>query len=163
MVCMAYVDLNPIRAGIAETAEASEYSSVSQRLEKARSSHQNIVNETLTPICSGSDPDSTLKAHTHTARIRAVALKGYLQLIDWTGRQIREGKTSHIPHPLSPIVERLGFDSGAWTETANHFRSRFGITVGHWDRIKAKAAQTGRHWLHGIKISQQAYRIALTS
>ena len=34
LACMAYVDLNPIRAGLTERVEASEYTSVQQRLAK---------------------------------------------------------------------------------------------------------------------------------
>jgi len=32
IACMAYVDLNPIRAGICDTPEASDYTSIQQRI-----------------------------------------------------------------------------------------------------------------------------------
>ncbi|MGY2436940.1 transposase, partial [Escherichia coli] len=33
LACMAYVDLNPVRAGIAHTPEESDYTSIQQRIE----------------------------------------------------------------------------------------------------------------------------------
>jgi REP element-mobilizing transposase RayT len=38
--CMAYVDLNPVRANIADTAEASDYTSVKQRVAIAKTGQQ---------------------------------------------------------------------------------------------------------------------------
>ena len=39
----------------------------------------------------------------------------YLQVVDWTGRQVRADKKGQIPADLPPILERLGFaDPAAW-------------------------------------------------
>ena len=35
ITCMAYVDLNPVRAGIVDTPEASDYTSIQERIQKA--------------------------------------------------------------------------------------------------------------------------------
>ena len=153
LACMAYVDLNPIRAGIAKTPEESEFTSVKVRLKS-----EHIQSDTLKPVHSKGDTKPPMQA----TQIAAIALSDYLQLIDWTGRQIRAGKTGQVPSHLSPILERLSLDSNAWTETAQHFGSRFGIAAGHWSRIKDKAEQTGRHWLHGMGVSRQVYRVTMS-
>ena len=42
LTCAAYIDLNPIRAGIAETPEESDYTSAQDRI-LARQAEQNLV------------------------------------------------------------------------------------------------------------------------
>jgi len=51
---MAYVDLDPIRAGIAETPEASDFTSGQQRIEAWQSQHESLSNDKNTP-----EPDDT--------------------------------------------------------------------------------------------------------
>ena len=40
-----------------------------------------------------------------------MTLKKYLELLDWTGRQIRKDKRGRIPATLVPILERLKLDA----------------------------------------------------
>jgi len=152
LACMAYVDLNPIRAGIAQTPEQSDYTSVKERIEIT------ATTASLTPINAVKNQTPSI----HTAQINAIAFTDYLKLIDWTGRQIRLGKTGKISSDLEPILSRLQLDSSNWVDTVSHFGERFGIATGHWDRIKQKARETGRHWLHGMSVSRQAYRLTLS-
>jgi len=88
LACMAYVDLNPIRAGIAETPENSEFTSIKERI-----SSGSIVERHLLPITQNNGE----KRSPQTDNISSISLKDYLNLVDWTGRQIRHGKTGQIP------------------------------------------------------------------
>ncbi|MBI2479147.1 MAG: hypothetical protein HYV60_11090 [Planctomycetia bacterium] len=45
----------------------------------------------------------------------------YLELLDWTGRQIVAGKRGAIPEQLSPILSRLRIERPSWLELASNF------------------------------------------
>ena len=83
--CMAYVDLNPIRANIADTPETSSHTSVKQRFEQAKTGKQP---STLMPFVGNPRQDMP--------KGLPFDLTDYLQLIDITGRSIREDKHGFI-------------------------------------------------------------------
>ena len=41
-------------------------------------------------------------------------LEEYLQLVDWTGKILRDDKNGFIPENISPILERLKIDTKQW-------------------------------------------------
>lgn len=57
-------------------------------------------------------------------------LKDYLQLVDWSGRVIREDKRGHIQHNTPEILTRLNLDSASWKILTTEFESRFQCWVG---------------------------------
>ena len=94
--CMAYVDLNPIRAKMAKTPESSDHTSIKQRAIKAQQvaqpNHPNQQASELMPFV-GYPRENIPKG-------LPFRLTDYLELVDWSGRIMREDKRGAITkHP----------------------------------------------------------------
>ncbi len=86
-----------------------------------------------------------------------MTLENYLDLLDWTGRQMRTGSLGVIPAGLASLLDRLQICAGTWLETVTRFGRRFHRAVGLADHLKAEAQRLGVTWLHGVRWSQQAF------
>ena len=60
----------------------------------------------------------------------AYHLKGYCELIDSTGKSIREDKAGYIDSSHSPIVERLGLAADQWLTLTTEFEKQFCYAAG---------------------------------
>jgi hypothetical protein len=137
--CMAYVDLNPVRAGMADTPEQSEYTSIAERAAKLKSAHDQAEEEShstgLLPFAGNPRKDMP--------KGLPFRLKDYLELVDWTGRAILEHKRGYIPGNQPPILERLQIDPQHWLYMTQHFESRFKGFVGASYKLKAACQRLG--------------------
>ena len=70
--------------------------------------------------------------------IRDRRLTDYLDLVDWTGRQIRENKRGAISESEPAIMDRLGIDAEHWLYITQNFESEFKGIVGAVDEVKSK-------------------------
>jgi REP element-mobilizing transposase RayT len=120
--CMAYVDLNPVRANIANTPESSDYTSVKQRVISAQKAKQPAM---LLPF--GGNPRKEM------AKGLPFELTDYLELIELTGRCIREDKAGHIEANQPTLLERLKISPENWLTLSKDFRKLFHGAVGHGD------------------------------
>ena len=138
--CMSYVDLNPIRAQMAETPETSEYTSIRERIRPEFDLTQAIKTQSETGDLQ--DFKSALKPLLHfeagiTNQPQSgilFAYQDYLQLIDWTGRVIRDDKRGLIEPDLPPILNRLQIDSEQWLMNTTKFES---VHAGRFNRIES--------------------------
>ena len=89
---MAYVDLNPVRAAIAETPEASDYTSIQQRSNAVRRCDEK-PRPSLLPLGDAGNADAA--EDDTVCRFR---LMDYLELVDSTGRAVRGDKRGAISH-----------------------------------------------------------------
>jgi len=149
LACAAYVDLNPVRAKIAETPEQSDYTSVQDRIKSLR--EQQAKDEKLLPgICRSDDflspvyqseraaPGPKVSKSPHRASDKGftwIKLENYLSLVDWTGRQIRRGKRGRIPASCQPILKRLGLDRSIWCDLVENFGRLFKRVAGREDQL----------------------------
>lgn len=102
LTCMAYVDLNPIRAAIADTPENSDYTSIQIRIEEcalqARAEDETTQESTSVPLLKAFDPTTQSLANI------GYDLHDYLELVDYSGRAIRDDKRGYIAEPTPPIL-----------------------------------------------------------
>jgi REP element-mobilizing transposase RayT len=178
LACSAYVDLNPVRAGIAETPEQAEFTSVYERaraekeacIQRARAkrrqqfrrrkktSHPTYVrqDEWLTPVplderavaYQGPMPSQTQRRASDKGFL-AMSLETYFKFLDWTGRQIRhDGKIGRIPDYAGPILNRLGLDAGTWCECVKGFGKYFKRVAGSPQALANEATKRGQICFH---------------
>ena len=139
--CMAYVDLNPIRAKIAETPENSEYTSIKRRIEHIKNQANELQPTPLYPFIGTERynmPDGI-----------PFQLADYIELVDLTGRSIRDNKRGAIDNDLEPILNRLNINPEHWLYLAVHFESRFKKAVGSALKMKQATQFFGKQWLQG--------------
>jgi REP element-mobilizing transposase RayT len=182
LACMSYVDLNPIRAKIAETPEESPYTSVHDHVE-ARQAREHVMElqkqhrakggKTLTVkqkaflkqerqhekvdawLCPIEDSPKSWKQGIHG--LLQMTLDEYLALLDWTGRCIAKGKRGCIPPHLKPILERLQIDCAHWVDTVLSFGHIFHRAVGHVKEVLDAAHRVGLHWFQGLKNNDSCF------
>ena len=116
---MAYVDLNPIRAQMAETLEDSDFTSIQTRLNQASS----LMKALLLAFAGDSHK------HNHPQHIPYSFIE-YIQLVDWTGRQIKTGKRGVIPNMVPPILTRLNINTAAWINNCEGLERHFHRVIG---------------------------------
>ena len=145
--CLAYVDLNPVRAKLAKTPEASDHTSIQQRIAKAQAAHS--------PNHPQQQPTQLLpfagNPRLDMPKGLLFRLTDYLELVDWTGRVIREDKRGAIDAGLPPILERLGIEPKHWLFLTQNFESRFKGLVGSAYRLKQACRALGYQRTPGLK------------
>ena len=178
LACSAYVDLNPVRAGVAKTPESSEFTSAYDRIKskqkkqvggklrarktaarrKERERREWLCRlslvgqrvETVSPVSKDSKTNTPGQRATNKGFL-PVRLKAYLKLLDWTGGQIRDDKRGSIPSHLQPILDRLQINGDVWVETVQEFGRKFRRAAGSPESLAAEAARQDSHWLQGTR------------
>ena len=133
---MAYVDLNPVRAGMTSTPETSDHTSIKLRIDywkdKARANNAKdslrLQPESLLPFAGNH--------RQPMPRGLAFNLIDYIELVDWSGRIIRDDKRGEIAKSAPPLLQRLDISPEHWIELSSNFESRFKGIAGCAESIK---------------------------
>ncbi len=193
LTAMAYVDLNPIRAKLAETPDASAYTSVSERIALLRSGDQTSAAfepvapvatpppVPASPLASGpKPPDAKAETPTRlrpesvlsrlpraplmpfdaTGRMAAAipfALEDYLELVDDTGRVIRDDKRGCIDGRTPALLDRLHIDPEQFIARAQTLMRRFGSAVGTPTNLTELCIARQTRYLRGIATARALF------
>jgi len=139
--CMAYVDLNPIRAKMAKTPETSQHTSICRRIKDAKKGYQP---NNLMPFVSKHKPEG-LPFH----------LKDYIQLIEQTGKVLQADKRGAIPLNEIPILERLGLNESIWCDMTRQFETQFKHAAGSEWILNAYKHNHGLKRMPGISTAKR--------
>ena len=148
LACMAYVDLNPIRAKMANTPETSEHTSIHTRL----SSIKQKTTHTLMPFVGNHRQDMPKGI--------AFSLQDYCELVDTTGKIIRDDKAGHITPQHHPILQRLGLSDEQWLTLTTEFEQHFCYAAGAEIMMNQFKRHTGHQRIRGMNKAKTLLRCA---
>jgi len=163
ITCMTYVDLNPIRAGLATMPEDSDFASIQERIRAWQKENMPTVPSQPSqsvPSKSDSHADSWLCPITSNSQRRgilSISEEQYFDLVDKSGRELRAGKRGSINPDLAPILLRIGANPEAWLDTITRFEEKFHVAAGTQSNLKKFADKIGVRWLVGGPKARSAF------
>ena len=146
LACMAYVDLNPVRSGTAGSRENSPHTSAWWR---ARRLSQN---RRLEPI------SSSIVTHDFN-----ISERRYLQLLEWTGRNLHSVGGKRMPDCCSPVLHRLSMNSNQWLVQVSATESHYWRAVGSAQALMDQARRFRCRWLKGIGFARHLSTLSETA
>ena len=155
LTAMAYVDLNPVRVGVAVAVPDSDFTSVQQRLfEVARAvdtsstPNENVL-PSLVPFVGAERTDGRTDLPFN--------LQDYLDLVDSSGRVVRADKRGAISVDTPRLLHVLGIAPDEWLRTVTQMQSRFELFIGAPHRLRHIAEQRGWRWVCGLSAARRLY------
>ena len=161
----AYIDLNPVAAGVARLPEESTHTSLKTRVEHCRERGRldelrqaHAGGAAAIDACRGLEEglwlcpidDRRERAACRAGLLPGFSLASYLQLIDWTSRLVRQGKAS-VGREVRSLLDRLGTSADRWESTLQRLFSRRRTTGVAFafsrEPLRAAAARRGQRHL----------------
>jgi len=173
LACMVYIDLNPVRAKMAESIQDSEYTSgqdrfvaelAKKRIQEYRKRRRagEILTERQAALLAAARQrakraDWLVSFNGADSPLRGTCASTYLELADWTGRQVRKGKRGAIPGHILPILQDLDINTDRWVKTVERYGSLFHRLVARAEEMAKAAGVQGLQWFHGVRACRELY------
>ena len=159
LACMVYVDLNPIRAGVFDTPETSEFTSIYERIQQQATKIQKKtikksdkeIKQASLALFTGNPRENTPKGGVPCEWL------DYLELVDWTGRILRIDKKGAIPKNTPNILKRLNIQPDQWQKLNKHFRQHFAFYIGTPESLQKINDEQQKQWCKGNEVSKQLW------
>ena len=162
LACMAYVDLNPVRAGAAAGLGGSLFTSVRERLLGLRQPVQGTGGHRprgcggagggrgswLAPLAEAVGP---------AEGVVALATADYVALLEWTEGLGAKGNAGVMAGWRPSALAALGLEADGWRRLAANFGRMFRRVAGRPLAMEARAQALGRRWLAGVRASRELF------
>lgn len=164
----AYIDLNPVAAGIAATPETSRHTSVRQRVEhvKARGQLSELKAAARGSVAGSRAAGRLEESHwlcpvedrraqgsAREGMLAGFSLGSYLLLVDYTSRLCRQGK-ARVSREVAGIFARLDSSAEFWEQRLKKMFARSRLLGSYFAtdrrRLQQLAARRGLHHLDNL-------------
>jgi len=156
--CMVYVDLNPIRAGITNNLEHSDFTSIQERL----AAYAQATLDNVNPNESAHQPKDLVPfsdvLSTDDATTLPMTLPSYLSLVDATGRAIRSDKVGYIPDEITSILDQLNMNPFGFINVIKNYTQLFSLASGSPIKLKKFIQQFGGKRIKTLKGCHLLYK-----
>ena len=143
--CMAYVDLNPVRARITEKLEESHHTSIKKRIDEVKDNSKTL-NDKLIAVTQSSDKQLNIE------------LGDYIALVEWTGQSIIHPGKASIPQYIQPILQRLNLQPNHYLNQIVQMEKCYSRAIGTLDKLKGQAEKFNAKFLKGFKAAKLLYQ-----
>ncbi len=143
---MTYVDLNPVRAKMAQGVSTSKHTSVQARFQAIRNDPQE-AHKPLLPIVGVQSFNLN------------ITVADYIELVDFTGRQCAANKRDQIDSKEPKALTRLGLSADHWTVKVQGVGSGYWRIVACLEDLRAKATEMGKRVMFGVGLAMFLERI----
>ncbi len=150
LTCMLYIDLNPVRAGIASSLRNSAYTSICERLQSRPAPCPDKK-----PLRPAKPPEkASLLPFTGTGTKTGAPgipyhFDDYLALAEWSCTAILSKKNGIAPAGSPPLLKTMNLPEKTWIEQISYYGVRFKGVVGALEALKRFSARVGKRWVHG--------------
>jgi putative transposase len=151
--CMVYVDLNPIRAGVSDSLDTSEFTSIEERIKRFSLNTDRFVANEAQTTTKQDMLNIKLADFIGSTQKEGIpySFVDYMELSDWTGRAIRNDKTGHIHQKEPKILVKLGIEPQLWFETVAQYSEHFYSYLGSDLQLQAICSKSDKKWLSGMR------------
>ena len=176
ILCQTYIDLNPIRAQMADKPENSKYTSAYQRIQAKEAAEKMAVIQEYKKAGNIIHPDKEKEIQeiskllgsadylapfyngaTHLRPFYKYTREESFLLLDNTAREISPNKKGFMDPALDSLFDRLKIDRELWLQAIINYDKWFYRIIGKmsaaWESLKDTTAQ----WFKGSKINRHLF------
>ena len=148
--CMMYVDLNPIRAKMADSLLDSDFTSIQERIKQYQSFKNQGKANKKPEFTVLQQPKSLLMfGCSQDKNTIPFTLFDYLELADFSSRLIVPNKRGSVESSKPTILNELNIEVESWINTIQHFRRQYANFAGSKSSLLKCAHSHNHSWYKG--------------